>query len=341
MDRNNHKSEISNQKSTAFTLVELLVVITIIGILIALLLPAVQAAREAARRIQCANNLKQIGLALLQYEEAHGWLPPGGQTPPSRFQNRSWGHSWWVVILPYLEQYGIFESFETDAPVTGWIGGGGNVHNGELLLGQKFAILWCPSSPLSRGAERTESSLEFTPPCAMYAGVAGAANHPTASEMSPITDDGMTARGKLSAGGVLPEYRSVRMADITDGTSYTMAVVEQSDWVNVPGFSRIDWRSDYSHGFTMGPSANTTSDQRIFNLTVLLYRINEKTFPSDGYGVIGNTGPNTPFQSAHPGGANTVFADGSVHFLSETLDLATLYNLANRNDGCVIDGNKL
>ncbi len=328
----------------AFTLVELLVVITIIGILIALLLPAVQAAREAARRIQCANNLKQIGLAVLHYEEANGYLPPGGQAAPEKYPNARWGHSWWVPILPYIEQYGVHDAFDTDAPITGWIGPGGNLHNRELLMGMVLPMLWCPSSPLPPAVGPGPDMLR---PCAMYAGVAGAVNHPTASEMVPFSDNSMTARGTLSTGGVLPEYRSVRIADITDGTSSTMVIVEQSDWVVVPGFSNPtvdnDWRSDYLHGFTMGPNtiANNTWDQRIYNLTVLLYRINEKTFPANGYGVIGNCAPNTPFQSAHPGGAQTVFADGSVHFLSETLDLAILYNLANRNDGNVIDGKKL
>ena len=102
---------------SAFTLVELLVVITIIGILIALLLPAVQAAREAARRMQCANNLKQVGVALLNYEHACGTFPPGGLTLPS-----SCGHSWWVRILPYVEQENIFDQFEQNGG-SGWIGG--------------------------------------------------------------------------------------------------------------------------------------------------------------------------------------------------------------------------
>ena len=105
----NHQSEIISRKSLrAFTLVELLVVIAIIGILVGLLLPAVQAAREAARRTHCTNNLKQIGLAMHNYHDAHGALPYGA----SEIQNNKPGGSWGAFILPYLEQQPAYEQFE-------------------------------------------------------------------------------------------------------------------------------------------------------------------------------------------------------------------------------------
>src|SRR6188508_1512552 len=89
-----------------FTLVELLVVIAIIGILVALLLPAVQAAREAGRRAQCANNLKQIGLGLLNYEQQQKSFPPGG------LRSGIYGHSWWVRVMPYLEETAVDARFD-------------------------------------------------------------------------------------------------------------------------------------------------------------------------------------------------------------------------------------
>src|SRR5688572_28592874 len=103
-------------RRSGFTLVELLVVIAIIGILIALLLPAVQAAREAARRTQCSNNLKQIGLGLQNYHSAHKSFPPGGVLRNNQ------GHSWWLLICPYVEETSIYQRFQLNNDTTGWVG---------------------------------------------------------------------------------------------------------------------------------------------------------------------------------------------------------------------------
>ena len=322
------RDEISNPKSTAFTLVELLVVITIIGILISLLLPAVQAAREAARRMQCQNNLKQVGLALLNYETANGMFPPGGLTPTYYW---AYGHSWWVRILPYVEQNNIFDSFDQANAYSGWLGTGGDAHNRRFAAATcsfhsctappaRFLRWFCLASPTSQSAT--------------YAGISGATDHPTAIDMNAA---GVT--GRLSWGGVLMEFRGVHMAEITDGTSNTMMVGEQSDWLSgqQPAGCRWDCRADCGNGFAMGP-CSWSADTRAFNLVCVYHPINEKS--AGAYGVPGNCGPNTPIQSVHPGGAHCLFADGSVQFLSETIcDLTVshphpvLYNLANRDDG--------
>lgn len=157
-------------KKTGFTLVELLVVITIIGILIALLLPAVQAAREAARRLQCQNNLKQLGLALLSYEQAKGYFPPSGTWSAGvnigAVNQDRFGPSWVILILPHLGYQGVYDKFDlrkfindnTDT-VTG-----GTVQNNRTARGTVLPVMLCPTDSRNRilfngyGSSNTTSS---------------------------------------------------------------------------------------------------------------------------------------------------------------------------------------
>jgi prepilin-type N-terminal cleavage/methylation domain-containing protein len=305
-----------------FTLVELLVVIAIIGVLIALLLPAVQAAREAARRAQCSNNLKQVGLALANYESAVGRFPPGGIPKPDP---NGYGHSWWVRILAYTEQQDTVNAFDQTGASSGWVGGDSmaNAHNRDLLHNRFFTIMICPSSDLPAFVLTNSVQKNASVMSATYAGISGARNHPTAK----LSTYGL---GYRSSGGALIMNEAIAVQDITDGTSHTLMVGEQSDWLNDPAGSQADRRSDCWHGFPMGPKKGDAWE-RAFNTTCLLHRINERSLTA--LGVDGNCGFNTPIQSAHPGGAAGLLADGSVRFLEEGETLETLYRLANRDDG--------
>ena len=312
---------------SAFTLVELLVVIAIIGILIALLLPAVQAAREAARRMQCSNNLKQVGLALHQYASAYKVFPPGGLVGINPDNgNTICGTSFWVCILPYVEQANINDPFEVSR---GYIPN--SPSNKELLHNHVFPYMNCPSSTLP-----SFRSLEAFIQGPFYAGISGSGgpNRPFAKDVDPGM---MPYIGRLSTAGVLILHRSVTAGEITDGLSNTMALGEQSDWLEGSDGEPVDCRSDLGCGFCMGPCdfPNPRVCQRTFNLTCVLHRINEKSASATG---VCNSGPNSPIQSAHPGGANVAFADGSIQFLLDATDINLLYNLADRNDGSIISG---
>lgn len=318
------------QCRAAFTLVELLVVIAIIGMLVAILLPAVQAAREAGRRMSCSNNLKQIGLACHNYENAIGVLPVGGM-PTGR---GGYGHSWWVRILPYLEQESVFDKFDQTGALggsnyTGWISqSGGNSHNRLLLMNIEFSVMACPSSPLERLVlKQSPHNAPVTSP--MYTGVAGATDHSTARNKS--TNGG--AAGRIGWGGVLVEGKAIKFASIRDGTSNTLLLAEQSDFCTDAAGNRYNCRADCGHGFCMGPGNDGW--ERHFNMITVVHRVNEKS--RDALGVSGNCGPNTPIQSAHSGGAMVGLVDGSTQFLTQTTDIQLLYDLANRDDGHVTD----
>jgi prepilin-type N-terminal cleavage/methylation domain-containing protein/prepilin-type processing-associated H-X9-DG protein len=314
----------SRKPSRGFTLVELLVVIAIIGILIGLLLPAVQAAREAARRAQCSNNLKQIGLGLHSYSSSYQTFPPGGM----HTAQGGYGHSWWVRILPMIEEGAVYDRFDQESRYTGWCGGdhwGGNVHNRDLLRGYFFPFMYCPSSLLPKQVITSEAHNRANIASPTYTGCAGSKDHESAIDKNPVQG----VQGKVSSGGVLVMHYDVRIEDIKDGTTHTLAVVEQSDFCRTASGFKADCRSDCGHGFPMGPGNDGW--QRAFNTTTVIHRMNEKSYTA--FGIAGNCGPNRPIQSVHAGGAQVLLADGSARYLEESIELQTLYDLADRDDG--------
>jgi len=232
------------------TLVELLVVIAIIGILIALLLPAVQSAREAARRVSCANNLKQIGLALLNYESTRRKFPSGSRS--HRTDNEwVWGHSWAVAILAYCEQGPLYEKFDmvgVNSPHTGLIyqipSRTYNVDNGRLVAGVSIPYLVCPSSTLDPFAMR--GTIVPGPKGAaspMYTAISGAIDHPSTVDKQSESNE-HRARGLCdSSGGVLVGNAFRGFKDITDGSTHTVMIGEQSDWCRTDTGQKVNCRS--------------------------------------------------------------------------------------------------
>lgn len=323
----------------AFTLIELLVVIAIIGILIGLLLPAVQKVREAAARIKCQNNLKQVGLSLQNYHDAMKTFPSGGVGCPTGIY---YGDSWWVPLLPFLEQDSVYQKYDktgkasgTQYQSTGWIcierDPAANGYNHNLLDGFVLPLAKCPSSPIPPHTTYYASGLRIF--LADYVGISGSSDHTsTFTHTGPPYDVGM-----VSSGGILIPKHSVQITAITDGTSNTMVVGEQSDYCYLADGTKADCRSSCHTGFSMGIASlfSNTNEKRIFNMTTVRYRISKDASLAN---VGGQCGANSPLQSAHTGGVNILFADGSVRFLAEMVDIMTLKRLADRDDGNVITG---
>jgi type II secretory pathway pseudopilin PulG len=306
-------------------LVELLVVIAIIGVLAGLLLPALQSTRETARRASCQNNLRQLGLALLNYESAHKHLPMGAQ------QVAAAGHSWWVEILPGLEQQSAYSRFDK----TGANNGYALLHakNGQVVDGLYVPAMICPTTTIDPFLFVGEYRLMMP----SYVGVSGA----TPNEESGFAETRVnvccapTPDGQIAAGGVLLPNSTVELSDVLDGTSNTLVIGETSETaVDQAG---LVWRIDGGHrpGWTMGTSGKGTPPNFLgavpaWNLTTVRYPINTRQYKLPG--IDSDHGPNNPFVSGHPGGVNGLVLDGSVSFLANELDVRHLSSLATRDD---------
>ena len=323
------------QKS-AFTLVELLVVITIIGILIALLLPAVQAAREAARRMQCSNNLKQIGLGCMNHEQAHGHLPTGGwgclwmPDPDGGFGKQQPG-SWAYNLLPYVEQQSLHDLG------TGLSGTAKKTAVVQIAMTPLSAFI-CPSRREAKLYPVVDPYISYNtnpipvPQAARtdYAANLGGTDAEDAANgrENPITTSYGPPSGTTNSDAWTPptwlKYRNgvmyllsrVTMADISDGTSNTYLAGEK--YLNP---------DHYSDGLY-------TADNRVM--------FNGEDFDHGRWTNVDPTTiprPDTPgidnfanFGSAHSGTFNMVFCDGSVHSISYAISQATHCYLGNRKD---------
>ena len=343
------------QSRGGFTLVELLVVIAIIGVLVALLLPAVQAAREAARRSSCTNNLKQIGIGLHNHHDTKKVFPPGGfSDQPPIGTGGGWGSSWMVFILPFIEQNTLYEKFLFNGG-SGW--GASATNNYNMASNVGIEVYFCPSSPLNKVAVSPHNGTNICGPT--YVGISGAVNGliPGYTESRIFTNGGSAgccSGGLASGGGILvPGNARLNFASITDGSSNTLAVSEYGDFlITTPNGAKVDWRSGGLHSFIIGwhttaiPANNTNiNDARTFNMNTIRWPINDKKGKSQSagwpeapgncgsVGVCDNAGTNTPLNSAHPGGVMGLMGDGSVRFIAQTTTMAVVAAIATRDEG--------
>ena len=326
---------------SAFTLVELLVVITIIGILIALLLPAVQAAREAARRMQCGNNMKQAGLAVLNYEATFGIFPPASQWDVSELAKLPFYDptklriNWVGVILPYLEQQPLYDGFDRTQAVSSAANAG--------FRSAKISALLCPSDAYNQTAfSGTQAGLSTIGD--NWARGNYAANACLAAMNHGDVNSGAGADTKWWASdrgrGVMGANVAVRMADIRDGTSNTVmlgeiraglgAVDSRGTWAMGDASSAL-----WSHGSLPGlaDTAGPNSSQPGGDNTQFCDKVvasfgcsswdNCPALIQEGMPCYAYTGLSNQqgVRSMHAGGAQTCFTDGSVHFLGDFIDV--------------------
>jgi prepilin-type processing-associated H-X9-DG protein/prepilin-type N-terminal cleavage/methylation domain-containing protein len=294
----------------ALTLIEVLVVIAIIGLLIGLLLPAVQAARESARRGQCLNNLKQIGLALLNYHDTYGALPAGYVSAFDKVGNDlgpGWG--WAAAILPQMEQAPIYNVIRFDLPIESQLN--------TVRLANIPSYL-CPSDTVKTSWEAMSRDALGNPIALIC-------------EVAPSNYVGMfgTSEPGVDGDGLFFRNSAVRIADITDGTSHTIAVGERSHQLG-----EATWAGSVT-GASLFP---TDGDDGVGRL-----------HPENSSGmVLGHAGegvgPGSPnsdvnqFYSQHGQGVNFLFADGHVSFLPASIDYNTQLALSTRAAGDSISG---
>jgi prepilin-type N-terminal cleavage/methylation domain-containing protein/prepilin-type processing-associated H-X9-DG protein len=303
----------SSSQQAGFTLIELLVVIAIIAILIGLLLPAVQKVREAAARMSCSNNLKQLGLAMHNYHDTNGQLPP--MVGPS---GCCWG-TWQVLILPFIEQDNAFKLYQN------WGGNDstgiryGSAPNTTNVTGRRYKTLTCPSdkdnAPI--GIITNHNYVVSAGTGGTYGSVPNGA--PSGFQVVAGMFDG-SANGRKTT-------TKIELADITDGLSNTLMIAEvlQGQGRDLRGFA---WWGDASAFSTFAPPNTSTPDQ-IYS-TSYCNNLPERNLPCTTPGAVFYS------RSHHSGGVNVCLGDGSVRFIRDSLNPTVWLYMGGAYDGQAI-----
>ncbi len=307
---------------SGFTLIELLVVMAIIGVLVALLAPAVQAAREAARRSQCVNHLKQMGLALHNYHDSHACLPPGiiasASGPGTSAADFTPGWSFFAMMLPHLEENNLYQSVNFDLAIAHTANSTARrTHVGTFL---------CPTDTGPRIIQLTDSGnppAEVNPPLPIT----------DASVCSYVGGLGDTAYEDPAFTGVFHRNSRIRLGDITDGTSNTIGIGER-----MSRFSENSWVGPVSGQETVysptaldyNPALPSFRFRPTISAVLAHIRVTSRT-PTDRANSPGS------FFSFHPGGAHFLLMDGSCRMIGGEMSITIYRALGTRNGGEVVD----
>jgi len=325
-----------SRRSLGFTLVELLVVIAIIGVLVSLLLPAVQAAREAARRMQCRNSLKQLGIALHNYESAFRMMPAQSSAPSPGRDFVARRSSWFTAVLPFIEQDGLFKSYDTSQH---W-------HHAanQKAVATPIPTLLCPSAPTRNGFEWTvlvdyanaTTTTATLAPRDFYNGAV--TDYANVGGIGSLLNASLPASRQVADPlncGIL-KTTPVRLSEVTDGLSNTLLVVECAGRPNLYQNGQL-----VADGATPKTWSGSASVNRPFP-TGGVWASHLKGFLVDGAQSNGSTAvaPGTcsincsndnELYAFHSGGAQVLLVDGSVHFLSAQMPIDQLVALVSRS----------
>ncbi|QDS86563.1 Type II secretion system protein G precursor [Rosistilla ulvae] len=294
-----------------FTLIELLVVIAIVGILVGLLLPAVQAVRESARRMKCQNNLKQFGLALHSYHDTHNQFPSAYLRSNHAF--------WSAAILPYVEQNNVYQTLDFNLPASWRMIGNPNA----IALQTRFDLFQCPSASNRQG---NDDFLVDRVPSNYIACGSGLITREAGPDPGP-----QKLMYHQDIDGFIFDQSRTRIRDMKDGTTQTIAV---SEAVNLPEIHDVDYwglGSSVDHWPIGSPSFGSNEVSEVMGSTgvpinVSLDRTTERSIDER----------ELCFSSRHRGGVQAVLVDGHVKFFAETIDPQIWSALGTRNNGEVI-----
>jgi prepilin-type N-terminal cleavage/methylation domain-containing protein/prepilin-type processing-associated H-X9-DG protein len=310
---------LQSRRSPGFTLIELLVVIAIIGVLIALLLPAVQMAREAARRAQCASHMKQLGLALANYADTHKTFPFGWDRH---------GAGWTAMILPFMEETDLYESINfVETGPGGWANwDSGNGSPNTKACEKVISIFRCPTMALPE--HMSYNGIPGRVPTS-YRGNSG--SEAASDDTSTVVIPGAKSLEMLQHNGVFYACSKVRPGNVTDGLSKTIFIGESSTDPNFTkdGQGMDFWSVGSPQADPCACNGGTGGTEFTEFVGSTIVGINVRWRLPNTHGTL----MEMSFGSWHPQGANFAFGDGSVTFLSENIDLAVYRALSTRSGG--------